>query len=269
MPLKIKRSYQYLLTFFFVFILITLILFCLTTIVRNLYLMDEEKISQLLSFSILPSIKLTFFYSFLTSIISTLSGLIIVYYLREIPRVFILISSIPHLAFAHLIWLNYYSGGFWSKVSFMISGEKLSFLSSSQGWGIILGFVLKELPFAVLVLAPLFKKELQLIEESALSLGANKYEIITKVIIPTLKAPLIGIILILFTYTYGAFEIPFILSPDQIKPLAVLALESFNSIDLSDRNITYMISLIIFSMNLVIYLIFSKAFVTNNQRLEN
>lgn len=267
MLLKSKATAQYAMTSLFALALITVIFYSLFSMLKDLSALDAKESSEHFKHSIVPSLKLSLFYSLVASLLSTFGGFLVVYVLRKVPRIFIFISSVPHLAFAHLIWLSYSSGGVWSKVSFKLFDERLTFLSGTSGWGIILGFVLKELPFAVLVLAPLFKRELTFLEESAVSLGANKFQVITKVIVPSLKAPIIGTMLILFTYTFGAFEIPYILSPDQIKPLSVTAFEAFNSIELSDRYITYMISLIIFTINFFVYVLFSRVFVTDDQRL--
>lgn len=264
---KGKTAYQRAMTFCFALTLLSVILFCVLFMIENLSVINESGSGQFLYATIIPSLKLSFFYSLIASFLSTIGGFLVVYFLRKIPKIFIFISSVPHLAFAHLVWLSYYSGGFWSKVSFTFFGERLMFLSSAQGWGIILGFVLKELPFAVLILAPLFKRELVLIEESAASLGASKFQIVSRIIIPNLKAPLMGIMLMLFTYTFGAFEIPYVLAPDQIKPLAVAAFEAFNSIELNDRYVTYSISLLLFAVNAIIYMLFSRAFLTSGQRL--
>lgn len=215
------------------------------------------------------SFRLTLFYSFFSAASSVILGFFFLYFFRKSSSLFYIITAIPHLAFAHLVWLSFYSGGLWSKIYYNLFTSKLTFLSHDSGAGIILAFALKEVPFVVLILAPLFKKELKQLEECAQTLGANKFQTILKIFWPLLKAPCLSAFIILFTFTFGAFEIPFVLSPDRVKPLSVFAFESFQSIDLEDRFYTYFISLLIFVVNITIYVFFSKAFKSEQQHLES
>jgi putative spermidine/putrescine transport system permease protein len=113
------------------------------------------------------------------------------------------------------------------------------------GIGVILSYVWKEVPFiGVIVLAVLQSLTVDY-EESARTLGANAWQRFRYVTLPLIGPALLSTSMIVFAFTFGAYEVPGVLGIRHPRALPVLALRFFLDADLNARAEAMALSLMI------------------------
>ena len=111
-----------------------------------------------------------------------------------------------------------YLGIFWLGSRGMVAGVAQSLgmtfnspLFRGDGVGLVLAYIYKEVPFGLLMILPLLRSIPLDMIHSARLLGARWPRILLTIILPTLVPVLSSTFLILFVYTFGAYDIPLIL----------------------------------------------------------
>ncbi len=101
--------------------------------------------------------------------------------------------------------------------------------------GIILQYVWKEVPFiGVIVLAQMQALGTDY-ESVARSLGASRGQAFRHVLLPLILPGVLSASVIVFAFTFGAFEIPALLGASHPQALPVLAYKSYTDVDLAAR----------------------------------
>jgi putative spermidine/putrescine transport system permease protein len=101
--------------------------------------------------------------------------------------------------------------------------------------GIILQYVWKEVPFiGVIVLAQMQALGTDY-ESVARSLGASRWQAFRHVLLPLILPGVLSASVIVFAFTFGAFEIPALLGASHPQALPVLAYKSYTDVDLAAR----------------------------------
>ena len=103
------------------------------------------------------------------------------------------------------------------------------------GVGVILVYVWKEVPFITLLLLAALAGIGGQYEEAARTLGASAWQRFRYVLLPLLLPAILSASLIVFAFTFGAFEVPYVMGRTYPKALPVWAYERFNDVDLSQR----------------------------------
>lgn len=141
---------------------------------------------------------------------------------------------IPHLVASGAMGLLLSDAGFLARVFGMPSG--FPGLVGGLGWGAaILEFGWKESAFVALVLVGSMARSAGGLCEAAATLGASAKQRMLHVLLP-LSLPALGVsALVVFVYTLGSYEAPWLLGPVAPEPLPVRAVRLFGSIDLTAR----------------------------------
>ncbi len=160
-----------------------------------------------------------------------------------------------NLAFPHLVWgvlillLLAQSGLFarWAGALGLIEtpADFPVLVRDRFGFGIILTYVGKEIPFLTLVILALLRTQSEGYLLVAENLGANAWQRFRLVTLPLVRPALISGSLLVFAYIFGAYEVPALLGVRYPRTLPVLALEAFTNPDLHARAEGMAISLII------------------------
>ncbi|MBI9102886.1 MAG: ABC transporter permease subunit [Spirochaetales bacterium] len=131
---------------------------------------------------------------------------------------------LPHISVAYLVILMFSRTGLLSSIFTglgLISGyeEFPVMIFDNGGRGIILGYLLKEIPFAILMVSALLYRipENQIL--SARMLGASRLYTLKRVVLPEALPAITSTFFILFLYSFGGFEMPFILGGS--KPVMI------------------------------------------------
>jgi putative spermidine/putrescine transport system permease protein len=113
------------------------------------------------------------------------------------------------------------------------------------GIGVILSYVWKEVPFIGVIVLAVLQSLSKDYEEIARNLGANGWQRFVHVILPLIAPALLSTSIIVFAFTFGAYEVPGILGVRYPRTLPVLSLRFFTDADLNARAEAMALSMII------------------------
>lgn len=203
----------------------------------------------------LDSLLLTLYVAGVSTVVSTVLAVIAALLLRNSAgrlsaAVFQLPVTIPHLVAAVGIALVVSQTGLGARVAAALGliGEPAEFpalLYDRYSVGIILTYVWKEVPFIALVVLAALRGMAGELEEVARTLGANGWQRFWYVVFPTIAPGVIAASLIVFAFTFGAFEVPYLLGQTYPTILPVTAYNEYRSIDLSSRPAAMAINVLI------------------------
>lgn len=208
-----------------------------------------------LSLGALAHISLTdLSFSITTSIISTLAAVVIgsmlSFHLINSGKaklkygILNIVLVVPHLAFAYIIYLFFSDSGFLFRLFGITGGFNL--INDSYGIGIIINYILKEVPFVVLYLLATNRKEINDHIFAAKDLGASFIEIFCKIYLPLNRVQVMAVTIVIFAFVLGNYEVPFLLGANAPQFLSVSALANFQSIDVDQNIASYLKVIIIF-----------------------
>ncbi|TDS84282.1 ABC transporter [Nesterenkonia aurantiaca] len=141
---------------------------------------------------------------------------------------------IPHLVASGAIGLLLADAGFLARVLGMPEGFP-QLVGDSWWAAVILEFAWKESAFVALVVLGGIGRPVAELTETAATLGASARQRMLHVILPLARVPLGVAGLVVFVYTLGSYEAPWLLGPVAPEPLSVRAVRLFGSVDLSSR----------------------------------
>ena len=101
--------------------------------------------------------------------------------------------------------------------------------------GIIAQYVWKEVPFIGLIILGALQSIGQDYEAAARSHGAGPIRAFVWVTLPQIAPSVIGAAIIVFTYAFGAYEVPLLLGQSHPPALPVLAYRAYSDVDLAAR----------------------------------
>lgn len=164
--------------------------------------------------------------------------------------VFQLPITIPHLVAAVGIALVVSQTGLGARLAAALGliGEPREFpalLYDPYSVGIILTYVWKEMPFVALVVLAALRGVAGELEEVARTLGANAWQRFWHVVFPVISPGIIAASLIVFAFTFGAFEVPYLLGKSYPTILPVMAYNEYRDLDLDARPVAMAINILI------------------------
>jgi putative spermidine/putrescine transport system permease protein len=158
----------------------------------------------------------------------------LVHFIFQIPL------TVPHLVIAVAVVFMLSPTGLFSRLAVTLglidsSAAFPLLINDRWGVGIILAYVWKEIPFITLmVLAVLRHTGVELLEVGR-TLKAGPWQRFRYITLPTISPSLGAACLIVFAYTFGAFEIPFLLGQTYPMMLPVWAYKNYSDVDLLAR----------------------------------
>lgn len=165
---------------------------------------------------------------------------------------------VPHIVAALLVYNIVSQSGILSRIFYnlgIINTQKEFpiLIFDKGGIGIITAYLWKEIPFIAMVVYTVLGNINDRLTEAALNLGANKGQIFWHVLLPLAMPSVISSFIIIFAFSFGAFEVPYLLGPTSPKTLAVKAYIEYSNSDLCNRPYAMAINsiLTIFSVLLI------------------
>ena len=98
-----------------------------------------------------------------------------------------------------------------------------SVVGDPTGWGILLVYAWKEIPFVAFTAVALMSNVSDRFGEAAATLGASPARTFFGVTLPLCKGALLKAFFIVFAFAFGSYEVPFLRGPTLPKALPVLA----------------------------------------------
>jgi len=181
---------------------------------------------------------------------------------RLIHFIFQIPLTVPHLVIAVAVVFMLAPTGMVSRVI-----VKLGLIQSSAAFpllvndrwciGIILTYVWKEIPFITLMILSVLRRSGVELLEVGRTLKAGRWQRFRYITLPTISPSLGAACLIVFAYTFGAFEVPFLLGQTYPMMLPVWAYKSYSDVDLLARPEGIATGLIIAGI-IVVAIVFSQ-----------
>ncbi len=203
----------------------------------------------------LSSFLLTIYVAGASTGISTVLAVLAALALRRSSRrlsaiVFQLPITIPHLVAAIGIALVISQTGLGARLAAALGligepGEFPALLYDRYSVGIILTYVWKEVPFVALVVLAALRGVAGELEDVARTLGANAWQRFWYVVFPVISPGIIAASLIVFAFTFGAFEVPYLLGKTYPTILPVMAYNEYRDIELTARPVAMAINVLI------------------------
>lgn len=204
------------------------------------------------------SILFSFYVAFVSAGISMGFGTLLAYALWHVPGVLqnkIVVYKIPivlpHIAVAFITMIFLSRSGILSSVGYklgLITGMEgfPNLVFSQYGVGEIIAYIAKETSFVALMAMSVLIKFDKRYLQTARQLGAGEMRIFFHVVLPHLKEILTTTFLILFIYSFGAFEIPYILGSSTPGMLSLQVYDYYFKHDLSQRPVAMALLVILF-----------------------
>ena len=169
---------------------------------------------------------------------------------RAIHFIFQIPLTVPHLVIAVALVFMMAPTGLVSRAALKLGliNSSASFpllINDSWAIGTLTAYVWKEVPFITLMILSVLRRTGAELLEVGKTLKANRRQRLFYITLPTLFPSLAAACLIVFAYTFGAFEVPFLLGQTYPMTLPVWAYKSYSDIDLMARPEGIAIGLII------------------------
>jgi putative spermidine/putrescine transport system permease protein len=193
----------------------------------------------------------SFFYSLrvalLSASISVLFGTIFAYLVFKLPLkdqrfsiVYKIPLILPHISVAFIVFILWGKSGIFSSLSYkfgLTAGIENfpDLLYSGRGWGIVTAYIYKEIPFVMLMVLAVLRKFDTRQETVARELGAGRVRTFRKIVLPHLTPVMHTTFIILFLYSFGAFDIPFLIGESDPSMLSIQVFNLYFKRDLANR----------------------------------
>ncbi len=172
---------------------------------------------------------------------------------------------IPHMVTVLIVISIFSTGGYLSRILYNLSIIKDSssfplLVNDKLGIGIIIAYLWKEVPFVAIITYGILSninKDLILVSRN---LGANDTQVFTKILLPLSKKSIITSFIIILAFSFGAFEVPYLLGPTTPKALPVKAFIEYSSPDLFNRPYAMAINTILALISLILIVFYERAF---------
>lgn len=209
--------------------------------------------------------------SFISTVISVMIGVLISYFLCKNKfsklrnSIIKLPVIIPHIVVILLMTTVFSQTGIISRFLYSLGfiNDSSSFpllLSDNRGIGIILVYLWKGIPFTVITTYNILTNVNDSLENVAINLGASKWQSFRYIALPLAMPSIISSFIILFAFSFGSYEVPFLIGPTTPKALPVLAYVSYISSNIDQKIISMVLNVILSCVSIVLLLIYNKIF---------
>jgi putative spermidine/putrescine transport system permease protein len=233
---------------------------------------EEQRISLDAYFAVFQNetvragIILTFRVALLSTILSTVIALAISLMISRTKRfqsILIAITQfnipIPHVVAATGILLTFSQSGLVSRLSnhFGITEGSSGFpiiTNDPFGYGIIMSYLWKEIPFMCVLILSALRGPVTNLDETAKTLGASYSYRLRKIILPYIFPAILSGTIIVFAFSFGSYEVPYLLGEPYPSTVSVVAYQLYTDRDLANRPTAMALSTITsFVIGLLVY----------------
>lgn len=195
-------------------------------------------------------ILLTFRVAFLSTIISLVVALALSLMISRTKRMKSFMISlvqfnipIPHVVAATGILLTFSQSGIISRITYSLgmhhsTGDFPIITNDPFGYGIILSYLWKEIPFLTVLILSALRGYVTLLDEAAKTLGAKYSYRLKRIILPYVFPSILSGTIIVFAFSFGSYEVPYILGQPYPATLPVVAYQFYTNRDLSFRPVS-------------------------------
>lgn len=219
----------------------------------------------------LKSLMFSFKTSFISSLLSVMLGVLLAYFLTKNTKskiqnyILNLPIIVPHIVVVFFIVTIFSQSGIISRILYNLgiisdSSQFINLISDKNGIGIILVYIYKGIPFVALTTYNILKNINEKLEVVAINLGASKVQSFIYITLPLAMPSIMSSFIILFAFSFGSYEVPYLIGPSTPKALSVLAYNNYISSDFNQKAMSMVINIILSVISLVLLAIYNKIF---------
>lgn len=218
------------------------------------------------------SLVFSLYTAFLSSILAVLGGLLLALLLlksRFSGRLAAwgvkLPVLVPHSIAAFLVIASLSQSGWLARLGFHFGfldsqAANWRLLYDKNAIGMILAYLWKGAPFVAMVAFGLLKNVDEKLSPVARNLGASSSQTFRMVVLPLVAPTLFSSFLLIFAFSFGAYEIPYLLGPTEPKALPVLAYVAYSNPDLTQRPAAMAINMVLAGLSFFLVGLYGLAF---------
>ncbi|MBU3129899.1 ABC transporter permease subunit [Clostridium tagluense] len=218
----------------------------------------------------LESLKFSLNISLFSSTIAVMVGVVLAYSMlinkhrKSIEKIlYILPIIVPHMVAAFLMFNILSQSGLLPRILYHLGILKAQsdfpiLIFDRYGVGIIISYLWKEIPFVAMIVYTFISNINKNLEEVALNLGASRGQFFWHVMLPLSWPSIISSFIIIFAFSFGAFEVPYLLGPTTPKALPVKAFIEYTNPDISNRPYAMALNVVLAFISLIIVWIYDK-----------
>jgi len=218
----------------------------------------------------LRSLALTCWIGFASTILSTILAIVCALVLRQdflgkrfVTFVFQLNVPIPHIVGAIAVMFLFTQSGLLARIGYLMKlisdpSEFPALVYDKYAIGIILEYLWKATPFTGVIVLAVLQSIGEDYEDLARTLGANAWQRFRYVVLPLIMPGVLRASILVFAFTFGAFEVPWLLGAAFPNALPVLSYIWYRDVDLNARPEAMAMSMIIAGLIVMLILIYMK-----------
>ncbi|MFV0421957.1 ABC transporter permease [Oleidesulfovibrio sp.] len=218
----------------------------------------------------LASFLLSMKVAFLSALFSIVFGAVLAVGVWRLPHrlqqaavVYKVPLILPHVAVALLCMIFWARSGLVSSFAWQLGlidaqQDFPAVLYGGSGMGMVLAYVYKEVPFVILMSYAALKRLDPRLLDTASMLGAGRWQTWRSVILPHLAPTLHPTFIILFLFSFGGFEVPYLLGESNPGMLSVEIYNLFFQRSLSYRPQAMAVLTVMFLFSLVFVGLYSR-----------
>lgn len=206
----------------------------------------------------------------ISSIVSVVGGVMIAYMLirdnkyskfrKSLIRLPIII---PHIVVVLLIFMVFSQSGVIARIlyniGFINDTNNFPILTMDKnGIGVMLVYIYKGIPFIAFMTFSILKNFSDKLESVAMNLGASKSQAFFNILLPLCMPTIVSSFIIIFAFSFGSFEVPYLIGPTTPRALPVEAYIRYSSSDLTQRPYAMAINIILATFSFVLLIIYNK-----------
>lgn len=207
------------------------------------------------------SILFSFYVALVSAAIATVLGTLLACVIWRLPHpwqgravVYKIPIILPHIAVAFMTMIFLSRSGLLSALCFKLGitqgmTDFPNLIFSRFGAGEIIAYSAKETSFVALMALSVLARFDRRYIQTARQLGAGRIRIFFSILLPHLKEVLTTTYLILFIYSFGAFEIPYILGNSSPGMLSLQVYNYYFKHDLSQRPVAMALLVVLFTVS--------------------
>jgi putative spermidine/putrescine transport system permease protein len=220
----------------------------------------------------LSSLKFSLYTSTLSSIIAVVLGVLLAYSILQmkgnketVELLYRVPVAVPHIVAALLVYNIFSQTGILPRILYETGLIKYqdqfpSVLFEPNGVGIIAAYIWKEIPFVALTTYTVLSNVSRKLSEVAYNLGANKKQVFYYILLPLIMPSVLSSFIIIFAFSFGAYELPLLLGPTQPKALPVQAFIEYSNPVLQNRPYAMVYNMLITLIAVILTWLYYKVF---------
>jgi putative spermidine/putrescine transport system permease protein len=170
---------------------------------------------------------------------------------------------VPHVVGAIAILILFRQSGLISRLAYWAGliqqpSQFPVLVTDQNGIGIVLEYVWKEVPFIAVSVLSILKSWVVPYEKQLQLLGANAWQRWRFVTFPFMLPALLASSIIVFAYTFGSFEVPYVLGSVSKPTLPILAYQAYLNPDLRYRPAAMAINMVITIISMILIILYMK-----------